>query len=218
MPAPDLQAWKEAHAEEIKLTMTDQPYTAAGSGLRDFRRMTDMALTTQQIAQLAAHVWTDHEHATFALLDGAGSPGLLDKLYQADGPEFECLYSGELAPDIAEVAPYIARLEPGSGFAEWVLGGWGEHRGIVVHAPDELGMAALRRHFRKLNTVYGPDGRPMLFRYYDPRVMASFLPACSDGQLKDMFGPVARYVIERGRQGEGAKFSASGGALVQELF
>jgi hypothetical protein len=98
------------------------------------KQETDMACTPQQMAKLAGHVWSDHGSATFALFDGAGTPGLLDRLFDAPGLEFECLYSGELEPDIAEVAPYIARLEARTEFADWALGGWGEHRGIFAQA------------------------------------------------------------------------------------
>jgi hypothetical protein len=177
-----------------------------------------MALTTQQMTKLASHVWQGPGHATFALLDGAGIPDLLDRLYGADALEFECLYSGELEPDVAEVAPYIARLERGSDFAAWVLGGWGASRGLFAQVTDDVGMPQLRRHFRKLNMVYGDDGKPLLFRYYDPRVLSQFLPICREGQLKDMFGPVSRYVIERGPSGAGVAMSAPGRELVQELF
>ena len=99
-----------------------------------------MGLTAQQIGKLAGHVWPPQGAATFALLDGAGIPALLDKLYGTAELEFECLYSGELEPDVAEVAPYIVRLEAGTEFAAWVLAGWGEQRGIFAH------VARGRRH------------------------------------------------------------------------
>ena len=177
-----------------------------------------MRLTTQQMDKLAGHVWPPQGTATFVLLDGAGIPTLLDKLYATAGLEFECLYSGELGPGVAEVAPYIARLEAGTEFADWVLAGWGEQRGIFAHVPEDVDMPVLRRHFRKLSMVYGPDGSPLLFRYYDPRVMNDILPTCDAAQLKDLFGPVNRYVVERKGVGEGVTFSAPGGELMQEMF
>ena len=177
-----------------------------------------MGLTAQQIGKIAGHVWPPHVAATFALLDGAGIPALLDKLYGAAGLEFECLYSGDIAPDVAQVAPYIVRLEAGTEFAAWLLDGWGEQRGIFVHVAEDVDMPLLRRHFRKLNMVYGPDASPLLFRYYDPRVMGTILPSCDVAQLKDMFGPVSRYVIERDGVAAGVTMSAPGGELLQELF
>jgi hypothetical protein len=66
--------------------------------------------------------------------------------------------------------------------------------------------------------VYGPDASPMLFRYYDPRVMRMFLPVCARDEMQEMFGPVARYVIEGEAANEGVTLSAPGGELVQEPF
>jgi hypothetical protein len=177
-----------------------------------------MRPTAQQMDKLAGQVWPPQGTATFVLLDGAGIPTLLDKLYGTAGLEFECLYSGELAPGVAEVAPYIARLEAGTEFAAWVLAGWGEQRGIFAHVDEDVEMPVLRRHFRKLSMVYGPDGSPLLFRYYDPRVMNDILPSCDAAQLKEMFGPVNLYVVEREGLGMGSTFSAPRGELMQELF
>jgi hypothetical protein len=53
---------------------------------------------------------------------------------------------------------------------------------------------------------------------HDPRVMATILPSCGVAQLRDMFGPVSRYVIERDGVAAGVARSALGGELMQELF
>ena len=177
-----------------------------------------MALTAQQIATIAARLWSDDDCATFALLDGAGIPALPDKLQQAPELEFECLYSGELEPGVADMAPYIARLEAGSEFATWVMHGWGQKRGVFAQAPRDVGLPVLRRHFRKLNMVYGPDASPLLFRYYDPRVMQMFLSVCEGDERKQLFGPVIRYVFEGDGMAEGVTASAPDGELVKEHF
>jgi hypothetical protein len=49
-------------------------------------------------------------------------------------------------------------------------------------------------------------------------VLVQFLPECNAGRLKEMFGPVERYVMERGATGAGVVMSAPGGSLVQEVF
>ena len=48
--------------------------------------------------------------------------------------------------------------------------------------------------------------------------MSRFLPSCDAVQLKDMFGPVSRYVVELEGVGAGVTLSAPGGELMQELF
>ena len=157
-----------------------------------------MALTKQQIATLSRQLWPDAECATFAVLDGAGIPDLLDRLYDAPALEFACLFEGDIAADVAEVAPYLVRILPGSGLGDWSLAGWGECRGIFAQGPATLELPALRRHFRKLAMAYETDLTPRLFRFYDPRVLRCQLAECGAGDLQKFFGPVQRFVIENG--------------------
>jgi hypothetical protein len=148
------------------------------------------------MAELADVLWHDGGDAAFAVLDGAGIPNLLDRLYAHPQPEFACLFRGELPADVAEVAPYLVRLERDSEMLQWIVSAWGKAWGIFVVAPDTLDLAAVRRHLRKLNLVSGADGSTLMFRYYDPRVMRTFLPLSEPQQRLDVFGPLRRIVVE----------------------
>jgi hypothetical protein len=131
---------------------------------------------------------------TYAILDGASVPDLIDQLYALE-PDWECLYRGELEPDIAEVAPYLVELTRGHAFTEWVItNGWGKHWGIFVLSPIDIKM--LRRHFRTFLVVHDSEARPLYFRYYDPRVLRIYLPTCNATELKQVFGPVTAYIME----------------------
>ena len=130
-----------------------------------------------------------------AILDGASVPGLLARLQSEPALEVECLFRGELDSGMAEAAPYLVKLEPGSEFAQWVVGtGWGQHWGTFV--TSRQGFLKLRHHLRALTLVYRRDGTPLYFRYYDPRVLRIFLPTCSPAQLRQMFGPVDAFLAE----------------------
>lgn len=130
----------------------------------------------------------------YTVLDGASVPGLQMKLYEMR-PEHICLYRGELAPDIAEVAPYLVKLAAGSDFANWLLSeSWGKHWGIFAHSRYPL--QEMRKHFRLFLTVHDEAGNPMLFRYYDPRALRTFLPTCNGGELVNFFGKVTNYILE----------------------
>jgi hypothetical protein len=69
----------------------------------------------------------------------------------------------------------------------------------------------IHRHFRKFNVIYGPDKKPLFFRYYDPRVVLDVLKVLDLQQLEGFFGPVKVFllsgpagdVIQCGLQGEG---------------
>ena len=82
------------------------------------------------------------------MLDGASVPELLERLHSEPSLEVECLFRGNLEPGHEQVAPYLVRLEPGSEFAEWVVGtGWGRHWGSFV--TSRQGFRALRNHLRR---------------------------------------------------------------------
>lgn len=130
----------------------------------------------------------------YGILDGASIPDLLEKLYTWQ-PEYFCLYRGELEPDMAEVAPYIVRIVPNTEFCDWILNeGWGNHWGIF--AQSQYSLAELRKHFRKFLTVHDENGKPLLFRFYDPRVLRTFLPTCNKGELAEFFGIVMNFSLE----------------------
>ncbi len=152
----------------------------------------------------------------FAVLDGASIPDLVKSLHEHE-PEYCCLYRGELEPDMASVAPYLVRLEPGDKFTELVIQeGWGAHWGIFFRTAATL--RALRDHFREFHTVELPDQRTVLFRYYDPRVLRCFLPACTVAELRSFFGPVQSFVLEGESPEEGAIYRLTATALKPEPF
>src|SRR5260370_26273422 len=93
----------------------------------------------------------------FAVLDGASVPGLLQKLADQE-PEHVCLYRGDLEPDMAEVAPYLVKLDGESPFTDWVLDkGWGNHWGVFAEisgAEAGADLKSLRQHLRTFLTVH----------------------------------------------------------------
>lgn len=130
----------------------------------------------------------------YVILDGASIPDLRVKLFEMR-PEHICLYRGELEPDMAEVAPYLVRMVQGTEFSNWILTeGWGKHWGIF--AQSRYSLAEVRKHFRSFLTVHDETGKPMLFRFYDPRVLHKFLPACNNEELKKFFGIILNFALE----------------------
>ncbi len=133
---------------------------------------------------------------TYAVLDGAAVPDLPVKLHEMRPPHI-CLYRGELPPDLIYVAPYLVQIMPGLEFTDWLFAEcWGKHWGIF--AQSRLTMTGMRKHFRSLLTVYDETGKPLLFRYYDPRVFLTYVPTCNAAELELFFGKVNYYFAESG--------------------
>ncbi len=128
------------------------------------------------------------------MLDGASVPDLPMKFYEMRPPHF-CLFTGDLEPDMEHVALYLVRLLPKTPFTEWLLQDcWGKHWGIFAHSRHTV--IEMRKHFRSLVTVYNERGNPMIFRFYDPRVMQKYLLTCNAAELKTFFGGVDAYFAE----------------------
>ena len=165
--------------------------------------------------QLVAQRLFDRPGVTvYAVLDGASIPDLLAALHQ-HRPEHHCLYRGELAPDMAETAPYVVRLTAQTPFAEWLLGqGWGKHWGIFALSPADL--RAMRRHLRTFLMVVSPENKPLYFRYYDPRVLRVYLPTCNDEEAQEVFGPVVAYALEGEDPAVMLRFTRQDGQVRQE--
>lgn len=146
----------------------------------------------------AAKIWQyltppEGQHL-YAVLDGASIPGLREKLRNALRESF-ALIPGELGKELADAAPYVVELVPGSVLARWLVNeGWGEHWGVfALSAAEKL---EVREHLRALFEVQGPDGRELFFRFYDPRVLRAYLPTCTESELKEVFGPMTAFVME----------------------
>lgn len=108
--------------------------------------------------------------------------------------DYQCLYSGSLPTELKVVAPHMVELSPRYGFTKALLDQcWGKSWGVFVRINDGT---RLRHHLRKLLTVQSEDGRKLLFRYYDPRVLRAYLPTCRKDELESVFGPVNAYFCE----------------------
>jgi len=166
------------------------------------------------INALSEHLLALPQAAVYAVLDGASAPNLPQMLERL-GVESACLFPGELEPEVAQVAAYLAAFKPDTPFAEWVLQeGWGRHWGIFIASRANL--RTLRDHLRSFLKVYGPELEPLEFRYYDPRVLRVYLPTCNAKELQTVFGPVLRYLVESEEPNVLLKFSLDGEQLRSE--
>ena len=150
---------------------------------------------------------------TYAVLDGAAIVNLPNRLFEMS-PRYSCLYRGELSDEMIHVAPYMVLLERGSEFCEWLLSEcWGKHWGIFVQSP--LSPGGTRRQLRSILTVNDDLGNPVLFRYYDPRVIVPFLVTCTIDELNLIFGQLKYFFAESFDKSEICRMHIANGALVE---
>lgn len=159
--------------------------------------------------------------APYMLIDCAGVEGGAERLPRDIFDEFECLFTGDLAEELEDVAPYLGRLASLGPEAQAVVEDLLERQlGILVTLPPPAGndeppsFSQVHRHFRKFNVVYGPEGKPLFFRYYDPRVIVDVLKVLDEQQLKAFFGPVDQMCLAAPDSSYVRCSIAVGGALI----
>lgn len=161
----------------------------------------------------------DPPERRFLVIDAARDPSIFDFLHEhQDELTVQCLYKGDAAVELAEVAPYLLALDgPADGPAvRFLAEGWGGGRFILLCT--SAGFDDLRLHLRKLTFAQMPDGAAVLFRFYDPRVTRIFLPTCDPAQLARFFGPVARIVAEAPDPSQALWFDFTDGRLETEFI
>lgn len=133
----------------------------------------------------------------FVLIDCAGLTGGASELPRAVFSQLESLFTGELAEELADVSGYLGQLKSVDAASERLLQQWfASGLAMVLElAPTPagqapIGFAELRRHLRKFNVIYGPGGKPLYWRYYDPRTLPDTLRVLQPEQLQGFFGPV----------------------------
>lgn len=157
----------------------------------------------------------DGQGRFYAILDAARSPVIYSRLAESDNRKV-CLFIGAKARELATVAPYLVELDETDAFTRWLLeNGWGNSWGIFVES--SLPFIKLRNFLRGFLRVADEDGKTLFFRYYDPRVLRVFFPACDPDQLAALFGAVDRYYAES-RDGESlVQYSVQDGKLVEAV-
>ncbi len=134
------------------------------------------------------------EKPLFCLLDAAREPKIISLLQQSN-VKYQSLYQGETQEKLAHVAPYLVQFQDNTAFLEKLLrNGWGK-RWCSFFTSDES-FANLRRHFRKFVFVKDERGETVYFRFYDPSILRTFLPACNAEELKQFFGNIERFLLE----------------------
>lgn len=146
----------------------------------------------------------------WAVLDACDSPDVPEKVEELGASKAVSLYRGKGETDFWAIAPYLARVD--EELLTWIKETlWAEPWGIFAEATSDL--EKLRTHFRKFLTVEDPGGKKMYFRFYDPRVLRTFLKSADGTELREFFGPIERMLV--GREG-GERAELEGFAAVRK--
>ncbi len=128
----------------------------------------------------------------YAILDAGKVTHLLDYIEDSDCA-YECLFQGDTAQEMRDVAPYIVELNPREDFTRDVFSVsgmprdiWGKEAGIFIRS--RLGIFDLRKHFRRFTRIQvKADKRWVYFRFWEPTMIPYFLRGTDKENLEAFF-------------------------------
>lgn len=137
----------------------------------------------------------DQPARLYALLDGARDERIRVLLRESPEP-YRSLFDGAQGDSLAEAAPYLVQVDARPQLLEdLVVEGWDRPWGLFLGAPPDRDLDALRRHLRKFLMVE-LRGERVYFRFYDPRVLAGFVPTCTAGERRELLADLAWHVVD----------------------
>jgi hypothetical protein len=117
------------------------------------------------------------------------------------GWRLQWLFGENTAAHMRDVAPYLVPITCASSYpypeSEY-LDLWAAHLGrgagilVLTSATD----GAIHAHLSNLFVSADQEGSDYFFRFYDPRVLRSFLPVCDAEEAEELFGPLTTIVLE----------------------
>lgn len=154
--------------------------------------------------QAAPHLW--------GVFDAARDDRILT-LIEESVDEAAHLYEGVKGAALARQAPWLVRFEEGSRLLPAIVReGWG--RGWGIFASWDAPTRDVRRHLRRFLMVEEEEsGKKLYFRFYDPRVLRTFVPTCSVRQIETLLGDAEAWLAE-GAAGELLRFAPGDAAAL----
>jgi hypothetical protein len=134
----------------------------------------------------------------FAVLDACGCGEILTRVVNLPLDQARCLYIKSPFQKHWAVAPYLVKLDLPD--LSWIIEKvWNEPWGIL--AISTQGFLRLFDHLRRILIVKESGDHFWYFRFYDPRVLDTFLPTCNAKQLAEIYGPISNLGIKRPQPG-----------------
>jgi len=152
----------------------------------------------------------------YAIIDGARNSQLPYKI-ATSGCVHRSLYEGESERDLAGVAPYLVRLSEPGELLQYLTGrGWGQSLGVFLRSG--YAFQDLRQHLRRYLMVRTPSREVVYFRFYDPRVLRTFIPSCRQPEAVEFFGPIQTYWVEGARPQTLIDFTSNGCEVTSQEY
>jgi hypothetical protein len=156
-------------------------------------------------AALRAQIKLASGERLYGVVDAARDCALAFEAKNGYGKTIRSLFQGAAAPALAHVAPYLILIEPDGGYLQNWARRLGKSAGILlISSADE---ETLHKHLRNVFVVQDEGGQEFFFRFYDPRVLRTYLPTCTPDEVRSFFGPVRMIAADGSKPGTVSTFT-----------
>jgi hypothetical protein len=151
----------------------------------------------------------------YGVLDCAVDPALHAHAERLEPDDAACLFEG-VAPTVKRVSPFLVELAPADPLSRaWRTTGWGRNWGVLLSSRADLKTVKLR--LKRFTQARLPDGSgPVLFRFWDPRVLRAYLPRLAPPETAGWFTDVDRWIVETEGGAGSIRYTRRGDAVVAE--
>lgn len=120
------------------------------------------------------------------------------------------LFSYELALGEFDVSPCLIRLDHHQEIKkQLIIRGWGKKWSMFLTSDADT--ETLLTHLKIILHPLTGNGRPLIFRFYDPVILSDYLPLLTPVETAGFFGPVKRFIVES-ENGQPQEFKRPKGA------
>jgi hypothetical protein len=130
----------------------------------------------------------------YAIIDAAQDFSLVHALRSSHQCDAQSLFQGDASDDAAHVAPYLMTVPVAGPLLPLWTERIGNNVGILLVSPVQP--KEMLDHLRAAFVITDETGQEYFFRFYDPRVLRSYVPTCTPEERATFFGPVERIVVE----------------------
>ncbi len=152
----------------------------------------------------------------YALVDGAQDQRLSVGSRNILGEPLRPLFT-KAPHHMTKVGPYLVRIKCTNRYPEYMQR-WteklGTNTGILLLTTSWP--QAVRQHCRSIFKVYDEQHNMFYFRYYDPRVIRTYLPTCTAKECRQFFGPIRSIFVEGETPGTMHHYRAGQAAVQME--
>ncbi len=130
----------------------------------------------------------------FGIVDSARNDEVFRYLVIGD-VQYKSLFQDTMDIQSFGVSGFLVECKKESQLFQWMTSeAWGDSFSIFFTSKSSYD--ELFSHFQKFNRVFLEGDDVVLFRYYDPRVLRTYLPTCNKEEIEIFFGAVRNFFAE----------------------